>query len=293
MRWISDDAIARLRQVADTPDFSATRYRIAGELARGGMGVVYEAEDTTLGRRVALKVLASELASGDGERMRREAQIVARLEHPGIVPVHDVGVLPDGRIYYAMKLVRGTRLDEWARGRSRTEVLLALVRVCEAVGFANANGVIHRDLKPANVMVGEFGEVLVMDWGVARHVGEEERVIAGTRGFMAPEQERGEIVDARTDVFGLGALLRALLSGEAMPRPLAAICDKATAHEPSVRYNGASDLAADVLRFVEHEPLVAYRENPVERSVRWLGKHRALVALIFAYLVMRVVVAFF
>ncbi|HEX7155064.1 MAG TPA: serine/threonine-protein kinase [Thermoanaerobaculia bacterium] len=296
MRWISNDAIGRLRRVADAPDFSGTRYRVIGELARGGMGVVYEAEDTALGRHVALKVLASELTGGSerladhGDRMRREAQIVARLEHPGIVPVHDVGVLPDGRLYYAMKLVRGTRLDAWAHERPRTEVLLAFVRVCEAVAFANANGVVHGDLKPDNVMVGEFGEVLVMDWGVARRADEDAGVIAGTRGFMAPEQERGEAVDARADVFALGAMLAALTDNR--PRPLAAIATKATARERSDRYASARELAADVLRFVEQEPLVAYRENVVERTSRWLGKHRALVALILAYLVMRALVLF-
>ena len=108
MTWLSDRGVERLRSAAERPDLSGTRYRLLDEIGRGGMGVVYEAEDEALGRRVAVKVLAAELASStEAERLRREARTVARLEHPGIVPVHDVGELSDGRVYYAMKLVRG------------------------------------------------------------------------------------------------------------------------------------------------------------------------------------------
>jgi serine/threonine-protein kinase len=222
MTWLSDNAVAHLREVAERPDFSATRYRIERELARGGMGVVYEAEDTELHRRVAIKVLASELASADAvERMRAEARTIARLEHPGIVPLHDLGILPDGRLWYAMKLVRGRRLDEL--DAQPLELLRVFQRICEAVAFAHANGVVHCDLKPENVMLGDFGEVLVMDWGVAREIGAAAGVVAGTRGYMAPEQENGIAVDAAADVFALGAMLRALLPAK-LPKPLAAIC---------------------------------------------------------------------
>ena len=133
------------------------------------MGTVYRALDATLDREVALKV--STLGPADpeeAERMRREARVMARLEHPGIVPVHDSGQLPDGRVYYAMRLVRGERLDGWARGASLSDRLGAFRKACEAVAFAHAHGVVHRDLKPENVMIGAFGEVLVLDWGVAR-----------------------------------------------------------------------------------------------------------------------------
>ncbi len=115
MKWLSDDRIDHLRELTVEPDFSATKYQLTNELARGGMGTVYLAEDTELNRQVAIKVLnPPDVATDLRQRMIREAQIIARLEHPGIVPVHDVGVLPDGRVFYAMKYVRGRRLDEYA-----------------------------------------------------------------------------------------------------------------------------------------------------------------------------------
>jgi serine/threonine-protein kinase len=287
MTWISDNAVAHLRAVAELPDFSGTRYRIEREIARGGMGVVYEANDVDLQRRVAIKVLASELASDDAvERMRAEVRIMARLEHPGIVPLYDAGLLPDSRLWYAMKLVRGRRLDELRT--APPELLRIFLRICEAVSFAHANGVVHCDLKPENVMLGDFGEVLVMDWGVARAAGASE-VIAGTRGFMAPEQERGTSIDASTDVFALGAMLRTMLPAK-LPRPLAAICAKATAAAQRDRYPSVRDLADDVSRWLDGQPVAAYRENIFERAVRWLTRNRVLVTIIAAYLIMRVIV---
>jgi serine/threonine protein kinase len=290
MTWLSDDAVAHLRAVAEQPDFSATRYRLDHELARGGMGVVYEAEDTELRRRVAIKVLASEIVSADAvERMRAEARTIARLEHPGIVPLHDAGVLPDGRLWYAMKLVRGRRLDELQA--PPIELLRVFQRICEAVAFAHANGVVHCDLKPENVMLGDFGEVLVMDWGVAREAGAAEGIVAGTRGYMAPEQERGDAnaIDPATDVFALGAMLRALLPAK-LPKPLAAICAKATASAQRDRYATARELAADVTLWLDNRPVSAYRENIIERINRWLLRNRALVTIIVAYLLMRIIV---
>ena len=288
MTWLSDSAVAHLRTVAEQPDFSATRYRIEHELARGGMGVVYEAEDTELHRHVAIKVLASELASADAvERMRAEARTIARLEHPGIVPLHDVGILPDGRLWYTMKLLRGRRLDELEA--QPLELLRIFLRICEAVAFAHANGVVHCDLKPENVMLGDFGEVLVMDWGVARKIGATASVVAGTRGYMAPEQESGIALDAAADVFALGAMLRALLPAK-LPKPLAAICAKATAPVPYDRYPSARDLAADVTLWLDNKPVSAYRENIIERINRWLVRNRALVTIVVAYLLMRVII---
>ncbi len=290
MSWLSDNAVAHLRAVAELPDFSGTRYRIEREIGRGGMGVIYEAEDVELQRRVAIKVLASELASDDAvERMRAEARTMARLEHPGIVPLHDVGLLADGRLWYAMKLVRGRRLDELHA--TPAELLRVFLRICEAVSFAHANGIVHCDLKPENVMLGDFGEVLVMDWGVARAAGAKSASIAGTRGFMAPEQEQGTAaIDASTDVFALGALLRAILPK--LPRPLAAICAKATASVQRDRYAAANDLADDVSRWLDGQTVSAYRENVVERAGRWLTRNRVLVTIVAAYLVMRVIVFF-
>jgi serine/threonine protein kinase len=273
MRFLSDDAVARLRDAVEQPDLTGTRYTLLRELGRGGMGIVYEVHDQELERSVAMKVVDAEWGA--------EARTIARLEHPGIVPVHDAGVLPDGRLYYTMKLVRGVRLDAWAaQEHPVTERLRLFARICEPVAFAHANGVVHRDLKPENVMVGEFGAVLVMDWGVAH--------VAGTPGYMAPEAERS----ARSDVFALGAILRFLLRDAAISRPLEAVIARATAAEASARYAGARELAEDVLRFLDGEPVTAYRENVFEVAGRWLTRYQALVVLVVAYLVMRVIVFF-
>ena len=245
------------------------------------MGIVYEVRDNELQRNVAMKVA--------NEDWSREARIIAKLEHPGIVPVHDAGALPDGRFFYTMKLVRGIRLDEWAKQpQSLTQRLRLFARVCEPVAFAHANGVVHRDLKPENVMVGELGAVLVMDWGVARASEEHDGMVAGTFGYMAPEQARGERADSRSDVYALGAILKSLL--EKPTRPLAAIVAKAMSADPAARYADACELRDDVLRFLDHEPVTAYRESIFERAGRWAGRNRVLLALLAAYLLMRVAV---
>ena len=137
------------------------------------MGAVFLVEDSRLGRRVAMKVLDLPDRTGELEaRLLREARVLAQIEHPGIVPVHDVGSLADRRIFYTMKYVEGQRLDEWAAtSASLAERLRLFEKICEPMAFAHSRGVLHRDLKPPNVMVGPFGEVLVMDWGVAKIVG--------------------------------------------------------------------------------------------------------------------------
>jgi serine/threonine protein kinase len=204
---ISDSTIAHLRAVAELPDLAGTPYSIVREIARGGMAVVYEAVDSRLDRVVALKVLALERSSPDAaQRLRDEAKTIARLEHPGIVPIHDIGELPDGRVFYAMKLVHGETLAKYASECSTAELLRLFLRVCEAVAFAHAAGVVHRDLKPTNIMIGEFGEAIVMDWGVAASI-DDRADPAGTHGFMAPEQLRGEPADPRIDIYALGAML--------------------------------------------------------------------------------------
>lgn len=171
MTGLDDRAFRRLRELGDFPDLPP-RYVVESRIGRGGMGTVYLAIDRELDREVAVKVTAGPGPGPDTERrMRREARILARLEHPGIVPVHDVGILGDGRAYYVMKRVVGRRLDEVvSAGDPVEERLRILERIGEAVAFAHARGVVHRDLKPANVMVGSFGEVLVLDWGVAKLV---------------------------------------------------------------------------------------------------------------------------
>jgi serine/threonine protein kinase len=292
MTWLSDSTVTRLRQVADTPDLTGTRYEIVREIARGGMGVLYEARDKELERSVALKVLSPEITDIEAmARMKREALTIARLDHPGIVPIHDNGVLVDGRAFYVMKLVRGVTLTAFARDNSRTDALRVFLRVCETVAFAHAHDVVHRDLKPDNIMVGAFGETLVMDWGVARRSHDDERpAVIGTRGFMSPEQERGEssTTDARSDVFALGRILEFL--GDASAKPLRSIIAKATAPDPSLRYAHAKELADEIVRFLDGQPVKAHREGLMEAAQRLLTRHRALAAMLLAYLIMRAVI---
>jgi len=325
MSWLSDEAVARLRDAANEPDLSGTPYRFAGALGRGGMGAVFLVEDSRLGRRVAMKVLDLPDRSGDLEaRLLREARVLAQIEHPGIVPVHDVGSLADGRVFYTMKYVEGRRLDEWANSAaSLTERLRLFEKICEPVAFAHSRGVLHRDLKPPNVMVGPFGEVLVMDWGVAKIFGgaigsqtasaQREATVAppasdsktgagdtahgsvlGTPGFMAPEQARGEVaqLNSRADIYSLGAILKFLAApaaGEKTPRRLAAIIAKAMAQDPQSRYASAQELASDVAGYLDGLPIIAYPEGFFGRAGRLIARNRAAVVLVLAYLVMRIV----
>jgi serine/threonine protein kinase/predicted Zn-dependent protease len=234
---------------------ASIRYRIDGEIARGGMGAVLKGRDPDLGRDVALKVLREDLRD-NADLVRRfieEAQIGGQLQHPGIVPIYELGVFADCRPFFSMKLVKGRTLAELLAGRSSPSdglprFLVIFEQVCQTVAYAHARGVIHRDLKPSNIMVGGFGEVQVMDWGLAKvlprggaaddatagHVPEQETIIAtarsggdldgelsragsvmGTPSYMAPEQARGEVevVDERADVFALGSILCEVLTG--------------------------------------------------------------------------------
>ena len=286
---ITDRAIDRLREAAAWPDLDA-RYEITGVAGHGGMGTVYVARDHLLDRDVAVKVLdVADQKGSRAARLRREANILARLDHPAIVPVHDAGTLPDGRAFYVMKLVRGRRLDTLARADVPLMArLTAFARVLDAVGFAHAQGVVHRDLKPENVMVGAFGEVYVMDWGVALEIdGDGEVAVVGTPGFMPPEQQRAPSrVDQRADIFALGVMLAQLI-GEAGPRALRAIAEKAHAADAEQRYQDVAALAADLVRFGNHDPVDAYRESIGERTVRLYRRYEAPVLLLLAYIVMR------
>jgi serine/threonine protein kinase len=240
------------RTVADGPALTSPDplgYALLSEIGRGGMGVVFRARDLELDREVAVKLLLGQYAATSAVAVRflEEARITGRLQHPGIPAVYRVGALPDGRPFLAMKLIKGRTLDELLRaeGAHPSRWLSAFESVCHAVGYAHARGVIHRDLKPSNVMVGAFGEVQVMDWGLAKLLGanptgapvptESLQVSAiapprdsdgsltqagsvlGTLAYMPPEQAAGEVakIDRRADVFALGAILCALLTGQA------------------------------------------------------------------------------
>jgi tRNA A-37 threonylcarbamoyl transferase component Bud32 len=232
----------------DTP-----RYRFEAFLARGGIAEVWRGRDTVLAREVALKVMRERVFGDGGSRagFEEEARHVSRLEHPSIVPVYDLGELPDGRPFFVMRLVHGQTLAELLAARATPAEdlprwVLVFEQVCAAVAFAHARDLIHRDLKPSNVMLGEFGEVLVMDWGIAKALavrpqstplppapappspapggaetgpGEAETLpgqAKGTPAFMAPEQARGEAdrVGKTSDVFGLGGILCVTLTGQ-------------------------------------------------------------------------------
>ncbi|HEX5603680.1 MAG TPA: serine/threonine-protein kinase, partial [Pyrinomonadaceae bacterium] len=213
-----------------------------------------------------------------------------------------------GRIFYAMKYVRGSRLDEYAeQGASLRDRLRKFQAVCDAVAFAHAHGVIHRDLKPQNIMIGSFGEVLVLDWGVAKLISLRDDphpfaafqtgdgVVIGTENYMSPEQARGEVdqLDERADIYSLGAVLSFLLKDQPkVSKPAHAIASKATATAKESRYTSASDLSADIGRLLDAEPVSAYRENAFERTSRWVGKNRFLVLLVLAYLLMRIFLIF-
>lgn len=269
---LSDAMVEHLRGLTEWPDLAGTRYEIRHIIGRGGRSTVYLGRDHALERDVAVKVVGAQdhaLAA----RLGREARILARLEHPGLVPIHDYGMLGDGRPYYVMKYVRGVRLDEYAAtAGDRHEHLRIFLRISETVAFAHAAGVIHRDLKPENILIGAYGEILVLDWGAARVLGDPDLVaVLGTPGFMAPEQIEGraDLCDARTDVFALGAILSCLCRGD--HRALDAIAAVAMSPRPCDRYQHVPALADDIARFMAGASVSAYRESMFERLARVVG----------------------
>ncbi len=340
MRFLSDKVLDRLRHAANFPNLEGTRYSLIERVAQGGMGVVYAARDEKLGRRVALKLLDATEPSGElSRRLIQEAQVLARLEHPGIVPVHDVGTLEDGRVFYTMKFIEGQRLDKYVQSVTSTPDRLRLfLHICDTVAFAHARGVLHRDLKPANIMIGTFGEILVLDWGLAKVLREPahsnrktdcealpgrdpatpingrdtpessavtgQGTVLGTPGYMSPEQSRGDnaVLDERSDIFSLGAVLRFLLSQARQPgsqlggspdksldRSLQAICAKALAPDREVRYSSVTALAEDVSRFLNGVPVAARKETLLDQATRFYRRHNVAILLIAVYLLMRIV----
>ena len=318
---------------AALPLEDGARYVLEGVHARGGLGRVVRAHDRLLQRTVAIKELLQRTPSAQ-DRFMREALITARLQHPGIVPVHEAGRWPSGDPYYSMKLVAGRTLKELIQERKALDERMALLphvlAVAEAVAYAHSQHVIHRDIKPANVIVGDFGETVVVDWGLAKDLsrsaaerdpdgGEVDEPpadstgataaghIMGTPSYMAPEQARGDSIDARADVFSLGAMLYELLAGEpphtgdsadkillaalsatpvpievrqpAAPVDLVAIVHKAMARRPGDRYRSAIELAEDIRRYQTGQLVTARHYSARSLARRWIARHRAVVAV--------------
>ena len=305
------------------------RYAFGEVFARGGIGAVRRAEDRKLGRTVAVKELLR-FDEGAVQRFAREAEITARLQHPGIVPLYDVGRDGQGQPFLCMKLVDGDTLEQAIAGAEglagRLRLLPHLIAASEAVAYAHRHAVIHRDLKPGNILVGEFGETVVIDWGLAkdlsRGTGSEEAAagelagtgsdltqagsLMGTLRYMPPEQARGLGVEARSDVYALGAsllhvmtgkppfpglhgasLLQAVLDGAprvtevGLPRGLVAIAEKAMRRAPADRYASAEAFAEDLRRFTAGRVVGAHDYSLGEVARLWLQRQRT-VAMVAA-----------
>jgi serine/threonine-protein kinase len=299
-----------------------SRYALRELLGKGGMGEIRLAHDTRVDREVAVKLMRRDAARSPDATVRflREARVQGRLDHPAVVPVHDLGVDERGAPYFAMKRLTGTTLadvlaaaaeDADARARWPRRLLLdRLADVCLAIEFAHARGVVHRDLKPANIMLGDYGEAYVLDWGIARVADDRPGIrgedlgsidappaaghtaagaLLGTPGYMAPEQMRGDPIDARADVYALGCILfevltlhTALPPGEAafaatldaephhprlrhpdadVPPELDDACARATAPDPADRTPSARELAAAIRAYLDGDRDLARRKE--------------------------------
>lgn len=299
-------------------------YELIEEIGRGGMGVVYRAHQRSLDRLVAIKFIASGLVDSlHVSRFLSEARAAARLMHPNIVPVHEVGSI-DGVHYFSMPLVEGRSLaDQLQHGPLDAHAAVKLMReLCDAIGYAHRLGLLHLDLKPANVLLGERGEPLVADFGLARRLdkngGVDAQEVSGTPSFMAPEQiliKQYRLTPA-TDIYALGAILYRCLTGisphgegsaddvmrratanriapprtlnRRIPHDLGAICMKCLELQPSDRYRSVAALAEDLRRFVDGQPVAARPLNPPQRLTRWIERNQGeagAFALLLALLV--------
>jgi serine/threonine protein kinase/tetratricopeptide (TPR) repeat protein len=324
--------------VQELVEVKEVNYETGDEIARGGMGRIVAAEDKRLGRPVAIKQLLDP-APEQITRFQREALITARLQHPGIVPVYEAGKWPSGEPFFAMKLVEGKPLDKVIAAAPKLEDRLAilprLAAACDAIAYAHSRRIIHRDLKPGNVLLGDYGETVVIDWGLAKDLdatdthesanrqprknkpavlhdtGSSTLTVAGsvmgTPAYMAPEQARGEQLDARADVFALGAMLYHVLTGvppynartatdviaaaalarviplrqreKRAPADLVAIVERAMAAEPFDRYPDAGELASELRRFLTGQLVDAHRYTAAQKVARFVKKHQAAVTI--------------
>src|SRR5215831_8192129 len=293
-------------------------YELLEEVGRGGQGVVFRARQKSLNRTVALKVVSiGQWASQEHlRRFRREAEAAARLEHPGIVPIHEVGER-DGFCYFSMQFIEGGQLDEVVRDTpmSIRRAVELVAKVARTVHFAHEHGILHRDIKPGNILLDEQGEPHLTDFGLARLVETESTVtrtleVLGTPSYMAPEQATGsntKLTNA-TDVYGLGAVLYQLLTGylpfvggtpyetiklviDTEPRPprslnpkidreLSTICMKCLEKDPKRRYSSALALSEDLDHWLKHEPIQAKPSGVFTHSRKWVRRNPAIAALI-------------
>jgi tetratricopeptide (TPR) repeat protein len=310
-------------------------YVLQRRIGAGGMGVVWAAYDPDLDREVAIKLVRD---AGLRVRFDREVRITAKLQHPSIVGIVEAGAHTTGEPYYVMKLVGGESLDKLIAVRStpaeRLGLLPSVIAVVDALAYAHRAGVIHRDLKPENVLVGEFGETIVIDWGVAKSLADprtdtddssrspatnetEAGSVIGTPAYMPREQALGQAVDARADVYALGAMLYFLLSGQrpyadtasnaileavlahppaplstpGIPADLTTIVAKAMARDAADRYPTAIELADDLKRFQTGQLVASHRYSIGELVRRWFARHRTAVAVAGVALIVLTVLA--